>query len=122
MARVWETIQVTGRELAAAVEQLIEAGNVRRIRIRQGTRTIAEFPLTVGVVGFVFAPMLAAVGALAAVLTECSIDVEREVEGEASSVPGAGSSVRSDGASVQSAPSDGTPVQTGETGVRPEPS
>ena len=80
MARtVWETIQVTGRELADAVERLLEAGNVRRIRIRQGTRVVAEFPLTVGVVGMVFAPMLAAVGALAAVLADCSIDVEREV-------------------------------------------
>jgi hypothetical protein len=80
MARtVWETIKVTGRELGDAVHQLIEAGNVRRIRIRQGDRVVAEFPLTIGVVGAVFAPMLAAVGALAAVLTECSIDVEREV-------------------------------------------
>jgi hypothetical protein len=50
---------------------------VRRIRVRQKDRTVAEFPLTIGVVGAVFAPMLAAVGALAALLTECSIDVER---------------------------------------------
>jgi hypothetical protein len=81
MARtVWESIQVTGAELADAVQKLIEAGNVRRIRIRQGTRTIAEFPLTIGLVGAVFAPMLAAVGALAAIITECTIEVEREVE------------------------------------------
>lgn len=76
---VWETIKVTGRELADAVHELIEAGNVRRIRIRQNDRVVAEFPLTIGVVGAVFAPMLAAIGALAAVMTECSIDVEREV-------------------------------------------
>ncbi len=81
MARtVWETIEVTGKQLATAVQDLIEAGNVRRIRIRQGTRVIAEFPLTIGVVGAVLAPMLAAVGALAAVITECTIEVEREVE------------------------------------------
>lgn len=80
MARtVWESIQVTGAELADAVQKLIEAGNVRRIRIRQGSRTVAEFPLTVGLVGAVFAPMLAAVGALAAIITECTIEVEREV-------------------------------------------
>jgi hypothetical protein len=80
MARtVWETIEVTGKELADAVGRLIEAGNVRRIRIRQGQRVVAEFPLTVGVVGALLAPVLAAVGALAAVLTECTIDVEREV-------------------------------------------
>ncbi len=77
---VWETIQVTGSQLADAVEKLVEAGNVRRIRIRQGDKTIAEFPLTIGVVGAVFAPMLAAVGALAALMTECTIDIEREVE------------------------------------------
>ncbi|MBP6716233.1 MAG: DUF4342 domain-containing protein [Acidobacteria bacterium] len=81
MARtVWETIEVTGKQLATAVQDLIEAGNVRRIRIRQGTRVVAEFPLTIGVVGAVLAPMLAAVGALAAVITECTIEVEREVE------------------------------------------
>ena len=55
----------------------LHEGNVRRIVIKQDGRTIAEFPLTVGVVGAVLAPLLAAVGALAAVLTECTIEVER---------------------------------------------
>lgn len=88
MARtVWETIQVTGNQLADAVQKLIEAGNVRRIRIRQGEKTIAAFPLTVGVVGAVFAPMLAAVGALAALITECTIDIEREIEDSAKDAP-----------------------------------
>lgn len=81
MARtVWETIQVSGQQLSDAVHKLLEAGNVRRIRIRQGEKIVAEFPLTVGVVSAVFAPMLAAVGALAAIVTECTIDVEREVD------------------------------------------
>ena len=70
-------MDTTGDQLLRTVKDLIEAGNVRRIRVRQKDRTIAEFPLTVGVVGTLFAPMLAAVGALAAILTECSIDVER---------------------------------------------
>ncbi len=74
---IWETIETTGEQLLATIKQLIDAGNVRRIRIRQKDRSIAEFPLTVGVVGVVLAPMLVAVGALAAVVTECSIDVER---------------------------------------------
>jgi hypothetical protein len=74
---IWETIETTGEQLLATIKHLIEAGNVRRIRIRQKDRSIAEFPLTVGVVGVVLAPMLVAVGALAAVVTECSIDVER---------------------------------------------
>lgn len=73
----WQTIELTGDQLLKTVKDLIEAGNVRRIRVRQKDRTVAEFPLTIGVVGAVFAPMLAAVGALAALLTECSIDVER---------------------------------------------
>ena len=74
----WETTKVQGGELLDKVKQLVREGNVRRIVIAQGERTVAEFPLTVGVVGAVFAPVLAAVGALAALLTDCSISVERE--------------------------------------------
>jgi hypothetical protein len=85
----WQTIELTGDQLIKTVKELIEAGNVRRIRVRQKDRTLAEFPLTVGLVGAVFAPMLAAIGALAALLTECSIDVER-VERPAPSTPAGG--------------------------------
>jgi hypothetical protein len=74
----WETTKVQGGELIEKFKELVREGNVRRIVIRQGDRTIAEFPLTAGVVGAVFAPVLAAVGALAALLTECSILVQRE--------------------------------------------
>jgi hypothetical protein len=77
---VWETIETTGEQLIAKIKELIAAGNVRRVRIRQHDKLIVEFPLTVGVVGTVFAPMLAAVGALAALLTDCSIDIERQKE------------------------------------------
>ena len=78
----WETIKVEGGELLEKVKALVREGNVRRIVIRQGDRSVAEFPLTVGLVGTVAAPMLAAVGALAALLTNCSIEVQREgVEG-----------------------------------------
>ncbi|HXT71152.1 MAG TPA: DUF4342 domain-containing protein [Vicinamibacterales bacterium] len=73
----WQTIETTGDQLVKTVKELIEAGNVRRIRIKQKGAVVAEFPLTVGVVGVIIAPILAAVGALAAVLTECSIEVER---------------------------------------------
>jgi len=82
----WQTIELTGDQLLKTVRELIEAGNVRRIRVRQKDWTVAEFPLTIGVVGAVFAPMLAAVGAAAAILTECSIDVER-VERPAAPAP-----------------------------------
>ena len=74
----WETVEVKGGELVDQVKQLIAEGNVRRVRIRQRDRVVAEFPLTVGVVGAVLAPVLAAIGAIAALLTECTIDVERE--------------------------------------------
>ena len=76
----WQTIETTGEQLLATIKQVIEAGNVRRIRVRQKDRVIAEFPLTVGVLGTVIAPIAAAIGALTAVLTECTIDVERVEE------------------------------------------
>ena len=60
-----------------AVRKMVREGNVRRVIVKQEGRTVAEFPLTVGVIGTVLAPMLAALGALAAVLTDCSIEVER---------------------------------------------
>jgi len=59
-----EEWQVMGNQLLATVERLIHEGNVRRIIIKQEGRTVMEIPLTIGVVGAVLAPMLAAVGAL----------------------------------------------------------
>ena len=67
-----ETENVLGR-----IKALIHEGNVRRVVIRHDDRTVAEFPLTAGVVGAVVAPVLAAIGALVAVLQDCTIDVER---------------------------------------------
>lgn len=81
----WESIKVEGGELIERVKALIHEGNVRRIVIRQGERSVAEFPLTVGVVGTVAAPILAAVGALAALLTNCSIEVQRAAPAAAAS-------------------------------------
>jgi Domain of unknown function (DUF4342) len=76
--RTWnETIKVTGAQLVEAVKKIIHEGNVRRVIIKQGDHTVAEFPLAVGVIGAVVAPILAAIGALAAVLNECTIEVER---------------------------------------------
>jgi hypothetical protein len=77
-----ESFKVAAENLVDAVKKLLHEGNVRRIVIKQDGRTVAEFPVTVGVVGAVVAPMLAAVGALAAVLTECTIEVERAVKPE----------------------------------------
>lgn len=75
-----ESFKVTGSQLLDAVKRLLHEGNVRRVIIKQGDKTVAEFPLSVGVVGAVFAPVLAAIGALAALLNECTIEVEREVD------------------------------------------
>jgi Domain of unknown function (DUF4342) len=83
----WETIKGESGELVERVKSLIHEGNVRRIVIRQGDRSIAEFPLTVGVVGTVGAPILASVGAIVALVTNCSIAVEREAVGTPSPAP-----------------------------------
>lgn len=81
--RTWtETIQIEGGELLDKVKELIHEGNVRQITIKQGERTIVSFPLNVGLVAAVIAPMLAAVGAIAALATDCSIVVEREEKPE----------------------------------------
>lgn len=73
-----EEFVVSGEGLVAKVKELIAEGNVRRIIIRDSNdKTLVEFPVTVGVVGVVLAPVLAAVGALAALIAECKIVVER---------------------------------------------
>ena len=72
-----ESFKAAGQQLVDAVKKLLHEGNVRRVTIKQGTHTIAEFPLTVGVVGVVLAPVLAAVAAIAAILQECTVEVER---------------------------------------------
>lgn len=74
-----ETISVKGDQLVGKVKSLIKEGNVRRIIIKDKKgKELIQLPLTFGVVGVVLAPMLAAVGALAALVAECTITVERE--------------------------------------------
>ncbi len=73
----WESVKVEGGDLLDRLKKIIHEGNVRRVIIKQGARSVAEFPLTVGVVGAVIAPVLAAVGAIVALLSDCSIEVER---------------------------------------------
>lgn len=69
----------TGENLLKKVKELIAEGNVRRITITDKSgKEWMSFPLTIGVVGALIAPVLAAVGALAALIGECSITVERE--------------------------------------------
>ena len=73
-----EEFKVDGEDLLRKVKEIIRAGNVRRLIIKdKDGKTMIEIPLTVGVVGIVIAPVLAAVGAIAALVTECTILVER---------------------------------------------
>lgn len=74
-----EEFKVNGSEVMEKVKALIKEGNIRRLSIiNKDGKTVLEVPLTVGVVGAVIAPVLAAIGAAAALLTECTIKVERE--------------------------------------------
>ncbi len=79
MAAKHEEFKVSGDTLIKKIKDLINEGNVRKITIKdKNGKEIVVFPLTVGVVGAVLAPVLAAVGAIAALIGECSITVERE--------------------------------------------
>ena len=74
-----EEHKVKGEKIVEKLKELLHQGNVRHIVIKNDEgRTLIEFPVTVGVAGAVLIPVWAAVGALAALVTNCSIEVERE--------------------------------------------
>lgn len=74
-----EEFKINGDGAVKKIKELIHEGNVRRITIKDSEgKTIAEFPLNIGVVGVLLAPTLAAIGAITALLTECTIAVERD--------------------------------------------
>ena len=73
-----EEFKVSGEDLLSRVKELIRQGNIRRIIIKnEEGKSVIEIPLTLGVVGAVLAPQLAAIGAIAALLTDCTIVVEK---------------------------------------------
>ena len=73
-----EEFKVSGGDIINTVKRIIAAGNARRIIIkRENGETLVELPLTIGAVGAILAPMLAAVGAIAALVTRCTIVVEK---------------------------------------------
>jgi len=73
-----EEFRVNGEELLARIKQLVHEGNIRRIIIKdRDGHTLMEIPLTFGVVGAILAPTLAAVGAIAALISEATIVVEK---------------------------------------------
>ena len=76
--KTYEEFKIKGEDLLSKFKQLIAEGNVRRIIIKdKDNKTIIEVPLTIGVVGIVLAPSVAAVGTIAALVSECTIIVER---------------------------------------------
>jgi hypothetical protein len=73
----WESCKAEGTNILDKLKDLIHEGNVRRVVIQHQGRTVAEFPLSAGVVGALLAPVLAAIGAIVALLKDCSIQVQR---------------------------------------------
>jgi RNA polymerase subunit RPABC4/transcription elongation factor Spt4 len=77
-ATEWEEYQVSADNLISKVKELVHEGNVRRIIVRsERGETLLDIPVTVGVIGALFAPYLAALGTIAALVTRCNIAVER---------------------------------------------
>jgi hypothetical protein len=76
-----EKFTIDGDKVVAKVKQLIHEGNIRRVRVLHEGRTVLEIPLSIGApaaaIGIIAAPILAALGAFAALVTECTIEVER---------------------------------------------
>lgn len=79
---VRERISVTGDRLIETIKKAIHEGNVRRLILRDGERTVLEIPLTIAAVGVLAAPVLAAIGAFAALASDYTLEVEREEERE----------------------------------------
>jgi hypothetical protein len=74
-----EEFKINGEEIIAKVKSLIHEGNIRRIIIKnEEGETVIEIPLTLGAIGAIIAPALAAIGAAAALLTKCTIVVEKK--------------------------------------------
>ena len=73
-----EEFRVEGEKLIGKIKEIIHEGNIRRISIKDKEgKTVMEIPVTIGVVGILIAPQLAAIGAIAALLTEATVVVEK---------------------------------------------
>ncbi len=76
-----EKFTVSGNQIVDKIKQLIHEGNIRKVRLLHGGRTVLEIPLSIGApaaaLGILVAPVLAALGAFAALVTECTIEVEK---------------------------------------------
>lgn len=78
-----EKYKVAGDKVVSTIKQLLREGNVRHVVIKNDEgRTLIEFPVSIGVAASVLLPVWAAVGAVAAIVTKCTIEVERDTEEE----------------------------------------
>jgi hypothetical protein len=77
MAYTWESIKGDANTIVEKLKAIVHESNVRRVVVKHDGRTVAEFPLTAGVVGAVIAPVLAAVAAIVAMLKDCTLEIER---------------------------------------------
>jgi len=73
-----EEFRVSGGELVEKVKEIVHEGNIRRIIVKHDDKTVVEIPVTVGVIGALIAPQIAALGVIGALLTKCTIIVEKE--------------------------------------------
>jgi DNA-binding HxlR family transcriptional regulator len=87
----WESIKAESGQLFERLKELVHEGNVRRVVVQHQGRTVPEFPLTAGVLGALIAPVAAAIGAIAALLKDCTIAVERT---EMTKVPDSASAMK----------------------------
>jgi hypothetical protein len=73
-----EEIQAQGEEIVGKIKEIVRQGNIRRVSIKnEDGKTLVDIPLTLGVVGALFLPQLAALGAIAALVTKCTIVIEK---------------------------------------------
>ena len=81
-----EKFTISGSQLVEKVKQLVHEGNIRRVRVLHEGRVVLEVPLSIGApaaaIGIIMAPVLAALGAFAALVTECTIEVEKTKKSE----------------------------------------
>jgi len=76
-----EEFEIQGEQIVAKIKELVRQGNIRRISIKnEDGKTLVDIPLTLGVVGALFLPQLAAIGAIAALVSNCTIVVEKTDE------------------------------------------
>ncbi len=77
-----EEIFVRGNELVEKIKEIVRKGNINRLRVKQDDQVLIEIPVTAGVVGALVAPQLAIIGAVAALVSKCTVEIERNEEPE----------------------------------------